>query len=545
MAVFNGAVISGILIACAFAGGCSRQPAGPDVSFDGARVKAHVDLLADDLYEGREAGTRGYDLAAGYVAAQFTLLGLQPGNDGNFYQHIEFDVASIEPGSRSFELQRGEEVTELDPFVDFTSFARLTGESIDLSAPLVFVGYGVDAPSIERNDYENLDLEGKIAVMVRGAPAALDSEQRAFYSSSRYHKFRRLQEAGAIGVVGLQHAQVFSEGAALRSSQARKFWRLDRDHERAHEFGEIQGESWLFEAGARKLFDTSNLSFDEFVAAMQDEDYVPGELGVSARIRHRQATSTARSQNVIGLLPGTDPDLQDEYVVLSAHLDGVGTGVEGIYNGYYDNASGIGVMLEVARALVAAPHPPRRSVLFLATAGEEKGLLGADHFAENPVVPIDSIVANVNMDMAMFLWRVEDIVMFGAQHSTLDAIALEAATSAGLRLSPDPFPERGYFTRSDQFPFVARGIPAVFLASGFGSSDPGVDPEAIYNNFMRNHYHGTSDDAALGLDTYSAAKVVEVNYHMTLAIANAASRPHWKNDDFFGDMFGTEITRAP
>lgn len=504
-------------------------------------------LLADDLYEGREAGKRGYQLATRYVATQFRTLGLEPGNSGSYYQEVPFQVARIVDGSRSLTVSSAGGERQFATFSEFTSSPTLAGATVSITAPLVFVGYGVNAPSIERNDYDGVDLDGKIAVVVNGAPAALGSEVRAFYRSGRYHKFIELEKRGAVGVIYVQHRQVSSDQAAVRGSKKEKYWQLDEHGEPKFAFGGLQTQAWLLEAGARKLFADAPMSFEEMAAAVDAETYQPMDLGMSATLTHRITERETTSNNVIAVLPGSDPELQHEYVVISAHLDGVGMGDEqgdNIHNGYYDNASGIGTMLEVARALVATPARPRRSILFLATTGEEKGLQGSEYFTANPTVPIENIVANINMDMVIFMWKLQDVVGFGAEHSTLVETLQSAADQAGVELSPDPFPERGYFTRSDQFPFVRRGIPAVFLATGFKTTEPGVDPEALYNHFMETHYHGPSDDSSLRFDTASAARAALVNYLMASELANADNRPTWQKDDFFGDRYGTDMTRA-
>ena len=547
------AAITALLLAALIIAGCDHDPA-PDTpvgdylpAISGAAVQAHVALLADDLYEGREAGKRGYDLAARYVATQFEVLDLKPGNAGSYYQPVPFRVARIVKGSRGLSVAAAGDQNDYATFGEFTSSPTLAGETVSITAPLVFVGYGVNAPSIERNDYEDVDLEGKIAVVVSGAPKALGSEVRAFYRSSRYHKFIELEERGAVGVIALQHRQISSDGAAVRGSKKDKYWQLDEHGEPKFAFGGLRAQAWLLEAGARRLFADAPISFEEMAASIEDETYASMDLGMTATLMHRITQRETTSDNVIAVLEGSDPVLKNEYLVMSAHLDGVGMGDEtgdNIHNGYYDNASGIGTMLEVARAFADAPVRPKRSIMFLATTGEEKGLQCAEFFAANPPVPIDSIVANINMDMVMFLWQVQVVVGFGAEHSTLRDVLQDAATKAGVELSPDPFPERGYFTRSDQFPFVRQGIPAVFLATGFKTAEPDVDPEALYNHFMENHYHGPSDDAKLRFDTESAGTVALVNYLMASSIANAADRPTWQKDDFFGDRYGTDLTRA-
>ncbi len=532
---------------------CSQQPDDRDAStgaipvISGDAIFAHVSLLADDLYEGREAGTRGYQLAARYVAAQFEGMGLQPGNGDSFLQTVSFATAQIEKGSRELTIDSDEGSRKYATFEEYTSSPTLAGADISVTAPLVFVGYGVNAPSIERNDYENVDLDGKIAVVVSGAPAALGSEVRAFYRSTRYHKYPELEKRGAIGVISLQQRKIWSEGAAVRGSKDEKYWSLDAHDQPHFAFDGLQVTVTMLEKGGRELFAASPLSFDQMAASIEAENYTPMDLGISATITQRVHGGRVTGDNVVAILEGSDPVLKDEYVVLTAHLDGKGLGDEdgdNIYNGFYDNASGVGTMLEVARAFATAETRPKRSIVFVATVGEEKGLLGAHHYANNPTVPVEAIVANVNMDMVMLLWEAQDVVAFGATHSSLQGIVERATARVGIELSPDPFPERGYFTRSDQFPFVQQGIPAVFFATGFKTTEDGVDPEALYNHFMQTHYHGATDDENLRFHRPSAARVAAANYMITAEIANNNQRPVWVKDDFFGDLYGTELTRT-
>lgn len=538
---------SAMLASCTETTSPEQDSADATPVISGNAVFAHVALLADDLYEGREAGKRGYQLAAKYVATQFSAMGLAPGNDDSFFQTVPFATAIVVEGSRTLTVSSASGERSYKTFEEFVSAPSLAAEDVTITAPLVFVGYGVNAPSIERNDYENVDLEGKIAVVVSGAPAALGSEVRAFYRSGRYHKSIELEKRGAVGVISLQHRQISSEAAVVRGSKAAKYWSLSEHDGPKHAFEGLQAEVFMLEQGARELFAESPLSFDEMSASIENENYTPMELGISATISHRMRTGSISGDNVVAVLEGSDPLLKNEYVVLSAHLDGKGLGDEAddnIYNGFYDNASGVGTMLEVARALVNSNSRPKRSIIFVATVGEEKGLLGADFFASNPTVPIDSIVANVNMDMVMLMWKAQDVVAFGADHSTLNETVKRATDKVGIDLSPDPFPERGYFTRSDQFPFVQQGVPAVFFATGFKTSEADVDPEALYNHFMQTHYHGPTDDQALRFDKESAAKVATANFMITLEIANTERRPRWHKDDFFGDLYGTELTRT-
>jgi len=541
------AVLAGFLLASCEPHSTTDVETGDEIpEISGDAIFAHVSLLADDLYEGREAGTRGYQLAARYVEAQFEAMGLEPGNGDSYLQTVSFVTAQIEKGSRELTISNDAGTRDYATFEEYTSNPTLAGESISITAPLVFVGYGVNAPSIERNDYENVDLKGKIAVVVQGAPAALGSEVRAFYRSTRYHKYPELEQRGAIGVISLQHRKISSEGAAVRGSKSPKYWSLDAHNHPHYAFDGLQVTVSMLEEGARKLFEASPLSFDDMAAAIEAENYTPMDLGISATVSQRIQSGQISGDNVIAVLAGSDPVLKDEYVVMTAHLDGKGLGDEeddNIYNGFYDNASGIGTMLEVARAFAESDTRPKRSIIFVATVGEEKGLLGAHHFATNPPVPVESIVANVNMDMVMLQWEAQDVVAFGAMHSTLQGIVENATVKVGVELSPDPFPERGYFTRSDQFPFVQQGIPAVFFATGFKTREEGVNPEAIYNHFMETHYHGATDDENLRFHKPSAARVATANYMIAAEIANNDRRPTWVKDDFFGNLYGSDLTR--
>jgi len=241
---------------------------------------------------------------------------------------------------------------------------------------------------------------------------------------------------------------------------------------------------------------------------------------------------------------GTDPELASEYVVFSAHLDhtGIGEPVEGstdkINNGAYDNAMGIALMLEAARAIAAVP--PRRSVMFIGLTAEEKGLLGSDYFAHYPTVPSDSIVANVNLDMPLFLFPVAELVGFGAEHSSLQAPMAAAAEAEGFVLAPDPMPEENLFIRSDQYSFVKKGIPASYLDVSNRSSDPDIDGDAVVKDHRKNHYHRPSDDLSRPVDWDSAVRFARANARIGLAVANDDDRPTWNEGDFFGEMFAPE-----
>ena len=293
---------------------------------------------------------------------------------------------------------------------------------------------------------------------------------------------------------------------------------------------------------ATELMAGTPVSFEEARAATESDKPASAPLGFEVTMSRKTAHETFESPNVIGVLRGTDPELADEYVVFTGHLDhtGIGLPVEGsddkINNGAYDNAMGIALMIEAARAVAA--NPPRRSVMFIALTGEERGLLGSDYFANYPTVPKASLVANVNLDMPLFLYPVADLIGFGSEHSSLEAPMRAAAEAEGFVLTPDPMPEENLFRRSDQYSFVRQGIPASYLDPGFGSTDPDIDGEAISRDHYKNHYHKPSDDLSRPVDWDSAVRFARANARIGFAVANADERPTWNEGNFFGEKFG-------
>jgi Zn-dependent M28 family amino/carboxypeptidase len=266
-------------------------------------------------------------------------------------------------------------------------------------------------------------------------------------------------------------------------------------------------------------------------------------LGFEVTLNRETTHARISSPNVVGLLPGTDPELADEYVVYTAHLDHTGRTTapidnDDINNGMYDNAMGTAIMIEAARALAA--NPPRRSTLFVALTAEESGLLGSDYFAHYPPVPKESIIANVNMDMPLFLFPLDEIVAFGAEHSTLGAVADAAAAAEGFTLVPDQMPEEILYSRSDQFSFVRQGIPAIWLDTSLNSSDPDIDGPAAVNDHRKNHYHKPSDDLSRPIDWDAALRFTRANARIGWGVGNNDARPTWNEDSFYGNLYGPQ-----
>lgn len=523
-----------------------RQASAFEDSEAAERIAKDIKWLSDDARGGREAGTPGYDAAAAYVAARFDALGLTPaGDDGTYFQRVPLRSVSRDLDAAALRLTLNGETRDLTVVEDFVPSTPTNGIASDTTGELVFVGYGVEAEAFGVNDLAGVDLQGKIAVVILGSPQidAMPSEEAAHYASSRTRR-ESLAKAGAIGMIGIysdSYAERFpwermTSERALGWSQMN--WLTD-DGETYNAAAGLESVVTLSPAQSAAIFEGAETSYDD-VAGMIAAGERPGPfaLNATATIRTGAKSVDTESDNVVAILPGSDPALRDEYVVLSAHLDHVGQrdvpeGQDGISNGAMDNAVGISTMLEVARKFTETGTAPRRSILFVAVTAEEKGLIGSEYFAVNPTVPAGSMVANVNLDMPIITYDFTDVIAFGAQHSSLEEPVRAAAESMGVALTPDPVPELVLFIRSDHYRFVQQGVPSVFLFLGF--ADGG---QQAFETFMNTHYHRVSDEWQNGLDFNVGAKFAELNYRIARQIAGADERPTWNEDSFFGNLYG-------
>jgi hypothetical protein len=507
------------------------------------RVRADVEFLASDSLEGRDTGSKGYVIAADYVAAQFRAIGLEPaGENGGWFQQVPFrrasfakpPVISLSIGGQRVSLEQGKDVS-LRPSV--------TDKLLRQDAGFVFVGYGLKDGRYRFDDYRGLNLKGKIAVALEGTPKDLPSEIEAHLNAS---KAIMAAEAGAIGFIEIPRKAggngfrrsgrpvidwVDSTGRAGSTPPGLKL-RLSLSEETA---------ARLFEGAPRSLASVRSDAKEDGKAGPRGFVLKP-TLSVDAENKWEDFTSP----EVVGMLKGSDPTLAAEHVVLMGHLDHLGMrpdakpGEDAIYNGALDNAAGVATMLEAARLFAAQPVRPKRSVLFIANTGEERGLLGADYYANHPTVPASSIVGLVDLDMPLLLYPFTDVTAFGADHSTVGAMVAEAGASMGISVSPDPMPEEAIFTRSDHYMFVRRGIPAVLLMTGHANGG-----KAIWSNWLGTIYHSPKDDLSQKIDWDAGARYAQLNYRIARAMADAPVRPMWLKGDYFGDMFDPKGPRAP
>jgi Zn-dependent M28 family amino/carboxypeptidase len=503
-----------------------------------ARIKADMAYLASDRLKGREAGTPEYDMAARYVMDQMKQIGLQPaGIKGGYLQPVplvadrpkdEGKVSLTDSAGKTISLVFGK---------DYLGGGDAATPDLKVEAPLVFVGFGLVAPEHGRDDYAGLDVKGKIVVAIAGAPKFLQTEERAYYRSGRT-KLKAALDRGAVGYVSIGTRTGEKLYPFANSVRQYKSWGMTwrRPDGKPFVSVDLPQLAYISLAGAPKLLGADT---DKILDAAETKDGVikgfASPFTLKAELHNE--VKTAESNNIVGLLPGSDPKLKSEYVVLSAHLDHIGITppVKGdrkgdsINNGALDNASGVSTTLEVARLLKA--RPPRRSVLFLIDTAEEKGLIGADYFARNPTVPRSAITADVDLDMPILTYDFTDVVAFGADRSSIGPSVRRAAARMQVKLSPDPMPDEGIFTRSDHYRFVEQGIPAVFLATGYANGG-----KAATEFFMRTNYHKPSDDLSQPIRYDVGAKFARLNADITRELADGP-RPSWNKGDFFAAKF--------
>jgi hypothetical protein len=505
-------------------------------------IHAHLAYLADDALEGRLTGEPGHALAAKYVAEQFADIGLEPGGTEGFYQQVPLQSYLIDTATPSVIVHRDGGNVALTYRENFTMGGDKAREQTSVRGELVYIGYGVHAPDFGYSDYEGIDVAGKILVGYSGGPDSIPGDELAYYSSSQT-KYEEMIARGAVGWISLRSRRSaktypWERSAKSTGTKAGMTW-VDLSGNPDGFYPEILGAASFSADTATALFEGTPISFEETRDMTEAATPASVPLGFEVTLARSTIIGRLESPNVIGVLRGSDPELADEYVIYTAHLDHVGVGVEvdgdAIYNGMYDNAMGNAIMIESARALAAAP--PRRSVMFIALTAEERGLLGSEYFSHYPTVPTDSIVANVNMDMPLFLFPLSELVGFGAEHSSLGPITAAAAEAEGFVLAPDPYPEENIFRRSDQYSFVKKGVPAIYLDGGVGSTDPEIDGEALIEEHLATHYHQPSDDMSRPLDWDSAVRFTRAITRIGWSVANDDAPPTWNEGDFFGDLF--------
>lgn len=529
----------------------SPTPAAAEPVFTPAAMRAHVEFLADDLLAGRDTGSEGHEIAARYVASQFDGLGLKPaGENGGWLQRITFQKTAFGKTPATLTVTGPTADKSFTHAGDVIIGINADQPHLDVTAPLVFVGFGLENARLGLNDYAGLDVKGKIVVTLRGYPKGLPSEEGAHLSAT---KGKIAESHGAIGMIALntlQSAKARPWARMVQFADEPDFTWVSPDGVPFNAAPGLRASAMLNDPAAEAVFAGAPATI---AVIRKTADKAGGKprgfaLKTSVTIKADTISQRVTSPNVVAILPGSDPRLKDEYVVLSAHLDHIGISPakagdapdkDRINNGALDNGAGIATMLEVARAMAQSPDKPRRSIIFLASTAEEKGLLGADYFARHPSVPVRQIVGNVDLDMPLLLYPFTDVIAFGADHSTLGPIVARAVAPMGVKLAPDPMPQETIFVRSDHYMFVKQGVPAVFLATGYANGG-----EKAWGEFLGGAYHHPGDDMTQKIDWNAGARFAEANYRITRAMADGDAPPRWFAKDFFGDLFAPQAEKA-
>ena len=521
-----------LLLSIAFAAYSSSTPRATNPNFDGKSWWQYVKVLAADNMEGRETGSEGLRRASAYIVEQLKKDGLQPAGVNGFYQPVKLISRQIDESASSLAVVRNDSKEPLTLGEDafFSTRVQLAPE---VNAPMVFVGYGLSIPEKSYDDYAGLDLKGKVVVMISGSPADIPSALASHYQSTA-ERYKTLREAGVVGIVAIPNpASMDIPWGRMTLARTRPSMTLADP-----ELDETRGMSLVVvfnPVQAEKLFRDSGHSFAELAALAKDRKPLPRfALTASIQARAKIIRKDVDSANVVAKLPGGDPKLKDEYVVLSSHMDhlGIGEPINGdrLYNGAMDNASGCALNLDIANALQRTHAKLSRSVLFVFVTAEEKGLLGSKYFASNPTVPTDSMVADINTDMFLPIFPLKILTVYGLAESNLGDTVQQVAQSDGVEVQPDPEPLRNIFIRSDQYSFIRQGIPSIAMKVGFTSGSP--DAETA-KKWLTERYHAPSDDLNQPVDLIAAGKFEDIVQGLTIRVANDPHRPEWKGDSFF------------
>ena len=515
-------------------------------------LRAHIKFLADDLLEGRGPGSRGGMLAAKYIAAEFESLNLEPATaDRSYFQQVQMIGTKTDPTTRLVVKGGGKESEQVAEFKfgdEFVCGTDLEQNEIGVYNDIVFVGYGIQSPEYNWDDFKGLDLRDKVLMIMVNDPPATSSEPNLFggraltYYGRWTYKYEQAARYGAAGVI-LIHT---NESAGYGWSVVRNSWGGER-------FGllpdgktpALRIKSWVTEDVARKIAQMGGQNLDQLRQAAASRNFRPVVLNARVEMMMKTQVQRMTSPNIVAIYPGIDPTLKNEFVVYSAHWDHLGIKPEqsgdNIYNGAADNATGVAGLLAIAKAYTSLGIKPKRSILFLATTAEEQGLLGAEYYIRNPLVPIAQTAANINLDLMNVHGLTTDITPMGAERSTIGIAIEEIAKENQLMISTDTHPEQGFFYRSDHFPFAKAGIPAVNFEPGtrfVGHSDRWAEEQI--QDYRRNRYHQPSDEYSPNWSLSGMVQQARLAFQLGLRLANNNEMPQWqKGDEFEGARLKT------
>jgi hypothetical protein len=505
---------------------------------DTLTIRNHIAYLADDKLLGRKPGTPGYQLAVDYVVNEFKKMGIKPAGDpGQFTQKLILRTTKVDNKSAiAYLSDPNGNVDSLSFGTDFLPYAHPLSTHASGQGKLVFAGYGVDIPGFY-SDYEGIDVKGKVVVILAGVPDGLPASTLISHFSSVGNKLNTAAAKGAIGAILVSPGYSFPNSNPIIQST------VGLNPAKTVAFSRFFNGNLAFALTSNKrfldqLFLNSGKNLEETLKAIKALNNSSFEFPISISASYSNTSTEFESENVVGLIPGTDPKLKNEYVVHSAHLDhvGIGRAVNGdsIYNGAHDNASGVASLLEIARIYAKGNAKPKRSILIVMVTAEEMGLIGSAYFASYPTVPKSAIVANVNTDMPTAIAPLLSIVPLGAEHSSILGNVKFAADYLGLDIEADAEPEQNRFVRSDQYNFVVNRIPALHVKYGTKTNIPGFDLDKFIKDWRAKYYHQSADGID-GIFDFAAAKTyVQLNFLISYSISQTVGRPTWNPGDLFG-----------
>ena len=513
-------------------------------TIDSTQLRAHVEVLASDAFEGRGTGTPGEEKTVEYIRAQMQEIGLVGGAaDGEFFQPVPlFGSTPTDVGALTLTPEDGESVT-LDFVDDYIASTDLDADEAEIDGGLVFVGYGIANPGYDWDDYEDVDVTGKVLVGFVNDPPATAEEPALFqadtltYNGRWTYKYEEARRRGAAGIFLIHTEEMAGYPFTVLSNGARG----EQIALATMPENPLAIKGWITRPVAEQLAAMSGTTLEAWMKAAASRDFRPQELPVRASLAMAFERRRFEGTNVLGKIVGrTRPD---EVVVYTAHHDHLGidreleaAGEDGIYNGATDNASGVAMMLELAEAFMALPEPPMRTVLFATLSAEESGLLGAAHYAENPPIPLARTIANVNVDSGNLWGETDDVVGIGAERSEMLGLLREAAAAEGMTVTPDNQPNQGLFFRSDQLAFARGGVPAVFLNTGRTYRDQPADyGQRVTAEYRANRYHQPGDELLDEMRWGGIVQQTRVAFRLGHRIADSTIRPEWKPSEAFAE----------
>ena len=518
--------------------GCARTPSPPQAGLDSLntdRMMSHIRPLSSDEFEGRAPGGKGEELSVRYIEGQFRSLGLEPGNpDGTYIQKVPLVGITADPSMTLTISGRGRPM-KLKYQTDFVAATKRVTDSVSVNADMIFVGYGVQAPEFQWDDFKGTDVKGKVIVVLVNDPPVEDQKVFGGKAMTYYgrwtYKFEKAAELGAAGclIIHATGPAGYPWDVVKNSWSGEQFDLITPDKN----IGRAAVEGWITNEQAQAMLKQIGKDYESLKKAAVSRDFKPIPLGLRARITIKNKLRTVDSKNVIAKLTGSDEKLKNEYVVYMAHWDhlGIGPEVNGdkIYNGALDNATGVAALIELARAFKQLPVPPSRSLLFLSVTAEEQGLLGSRYYAEHPLYPLASTAGVINMDGLDVLGRTSDITIVGMGASTLDDVVQAVATQLGRTVKPDPEPEKGFFYRSDHFNFAKQGVPAFDPSEGTEFiGKPASWGMEMRERYTKEDYHKPSDQIKDYWDLSGMVDDARLFFLVGYRVANDSKMPEWK-----------------